>query len=584
LLTSGLLDPRAAAAVSFVDASAGLPVSNSQLSCNPFPDGGWSGVQFADLNGDGLEDLGAVGRLQLGLHCYQSDGTGNWSEHSAGLDPGCHGRSDVGFADVNRDGLLDLGGIAWINGHPQVFLGDGGASWLEASSGLSGSGGEGFCFGDFDGDGNPDVATTGHLGTGGARVFLGDGTGAWLDASAGLPIDGGGHKLTAADLDLDGRDELITTLRGGSEPDFDGLSIWKLDPDGLWSRVYHHYVDQAWGVDVGDVNNDGLPDIALGLFQADVGGFGSLRVLINTDPGFEESSTGLPVEDDAYTDVALGDLNNDGNLDLVAGSYSGDTRIFMGDGLGLWTEALGTGLPAATGKTEGLDVGDLDGDCRLDIAIAAYDAGLHVYRETDPGLCPVLPEAGAGMTVCGGDEVRLDASQSRVCGCVVGEVIYRWWADGSPLGDWSADPTLTAVPEVTTLYRVEVACSSDPGCARADAVLVSVIPSVTPGPVGNSFVLLREDRDVRASWEKLLPLDSSGDYEIVWLGHDPLLPPSTANMDALAAVLATAPNDGVSPGGESLLPDAVNLTPALVYFRVRGTNACSGAPGSTGLR
>src|SRR5262249_9965699 len=62
--------------------------------------------------------------------------------------------------------------------------------------------------------------------------------------------------------------------------------------------------------------------------------------------------------------LALADFDGDGNVDLVAGSNSGSTLIFRGNGDGTFQtpgNARGVGAPSLT-------VADLDGDGKLDIA------------------------------------------------------------------------------------------------------------------------------------------------------------------------------------------------------------------------
>jgi hypothetical protein len=77
----------------------------------------------------------------------------------------------------------------------------------------------------------------------------------------------------------------------------------------------------------------------------------------------------------------LGDLDGDGRLDLVTHDRSGGLRLYLGDGTGKgWKLDAKAGLPDAATfpkggpvsdklyKVYGLDVADLDGNGRLDIA------------------------------------------------------------------------------------------------------------------------------------------------------------------------------------------------------------------------
>ena len=132
--------------------------------------------------------------------------------------------------------------------------------------------------------------------------------------------------------------------------------------------------------------------------QGDFGGFGNLRAYLNVDGAgtFVDASAGLPPAlDTFYMGLAVGDVDNDGDADIVVGNKDpGTIRIYLNDGAARWTEALGTGLPALIDDVEALALGDVNADCRLDIAYAAYSCGVQVYRRSDAPPCPILAEAG----------------------------------------------------------------------------------------------------------------------------------------------------------------------------------------------
>jgi hypothetical protein len=91
------------------------------------------GVAFGDLNNDGRTDLVVAGKGRLneiggvyGVFPYLGDGTGQWTLHSqSGLPATGRERTwGVGLADINRDGVLDIGvafgdvvSPTWRSGH-----------------------------------------------------------------------------------------------------------------------------------------------------------------------------------------------------------------------------------------------------------------------------------------------------------------------------------------------------------------------------------------------------------------------------------------------------------------------------------
>src|SRR5512143_2727988 len=81
----------------YVEASTGLP--QTQM---------WkSHIAFADVNGDGFPDLGAVTRLANGPWIFAGDGNGNWIPAAEGLPRETFCGGGMGFGDINRDGKID---------------------------------------------------------------------------------------------------------------------------------------------------------------------------------------------------------------------------------------------------------------------------------------------------------------------------------------------------------------------------------------------------------------------------------------------------------------------------------------------
>ncbi|MBL0193388.1 MAG: VCBS repeat-containing protein [Myxococcales bacterium] len=149
----------------------------------------------------------------------------------------------------------------------------------------------------------------------------------------------------------------------------------------------------AWGVDVavGDLDGDGRPDLAVagGLDQGNAGQ-GGTTVLLNRGRGAFASPLYNPAPGGAGT-VALGDLDGDGDLDMVTTAatnpYGTNPTVstFLNDGTGTF------GLPATytiggSGGPGRVALGDLNGDGKLDLAVAAQS----------PDTVNVLFNTGAG--------------------------------------------------------------------------------------------------------------------------------------------------------------------------------------------
>jgi len=215
-----------------------------------------------------------------------------------------------------------------------------------------------------------------------------DGTFTDVSAAAGLGLAEGlkGWSIAAPDLNNDGWPDLY--VGSGVEPN----RLFINDTQGGFQDATHGEIADpgvASGVAVGDINNDGQLD----LFQPTSGPVGGLPdlpfrslLLLNRGAGqfldiTESAGLGVLAET-AVQRALLADLDNDGDLDLVTGR---PTFLFLNNGEGLFTEATaGAGLPAAGG---GPFVVDYDQDGCLDLVYGTRSTFLDnqfggVYRNT----------------------------------------------------------------------------------------------------------------------------------------------------------------------------------------------------------
>ncbi len=118
-------------------------------------------------------------------------------------------------------------------------------------------------------------------------------------------------------------------------------------------------------VALGDLDNDGDLDAFVTNYDA-----GPDKVFLNNGLGVFTFSQNVGTIDRNHA-VALGDLDGDGDLDayLINGFYSSQDRIFFNNGSGVFTDS---GQTLATGFNRDVDLGDLDGDGDLDAFIVAY--------------------------------------------------------------------------------------------------------------------------------------------------------------------------------------------------------------------
>ena len=319
------------------------------------------GVAAGDFDNDGFVDLFVTGLGSNTLFRNKGDGTFEDVTDRAGLG-GNHGWSvSAGWFDYDHDGRLDLFVVRYVVWdpsteiycgerkpgyrsycHPKYYQplpnllyhnqGDGTFRDVSRESGIAAHAGKGLglAFGDYDGDGLPDVFVANDS----VPNFLfhnnGDGTFDERGLQAGVAYNDDGKAVSSMgvdfrDYDNDGREDIfVTALSNETYSLYRNLDLLHFTDVTYSSRIGAQSLPWAgWGAGMFDFNNDGFKDI----FTANSHVMDNIElttsrhsrqpnsIFLNKGDGtFDLEVLGSEA---LHRGAAFGDLDRDGRLDVV---------------------------------------------------------------------------------------------------------------------------------------------------------------------------------------------------------------------------------------------------------------------------
>ncbi|MBN1180206.1 MAG: tandem-95 repeat protein [Anaerolineae bacterium] len=290
-------------------------------------------------------------------------GTGAFQDSGQSL--GSAGSYGIVLGDVDGDGDLDA--LTRYAADPvRVWQNDGSGVFTDTGQSVASSNVADFALGDLDGDGDLDI----FIGEGYAqpkRVWLNDGTGVFTDSLQYL--SGVEETLAVALGDLDGDGDLDAFAGNRGLGPYDANQVWLNDGAGVFSLGQNVGAEPTLDVALGDVDGDGDLDALVGNESL------SNTVWLNDGLGnFSDSGQALGSGDVAVY-VALDDLDGDGDLDAFTAGYMLQSgRVWLNDGSGVFADSLQS-LPSPGSLP--VELGDLDGDHDLDVTLDGGDIWLN---------------------------------------------------------------------------------------------------------------------------------------------------------------------------------------------------------------
>jgi hypothetical protein len=305
-------------------------------------------------------------------------------------------------ADFNNDGSQDVVIADYLSNQVSVLIGKGDGTFKKARL-LSVPSPIGVTNADINGDGNEDLVIIESGGSGNATlaIFLGDGKGNFHAKSfseTGIAT----ISASVADFNHDGYLDVAVANKGstgsGDIMVFLGLG------DGTFKKPKTYKTGgNPYGIAAGDLNGDGLPDLAVANLD------GSVSVLLNDGTGRFPKSIDYNAGGGEVADVKIADLRNNGKQDLVVANASQGMVVLLNNGHGTF------GKPTTYQPTfqdwqppSACVVADFNLDGNLDVACAPNFYDSYLFYGKGNG------QFGSGVEIH--DAIKFDAGFSLAAG------------------------------------------------------------------------------------------------------------------------------------------------------------------------
>ncbi len=330
---------------------------------------------LVDTDGNGNLDL-VAGNFRQTNRLYLNSGTANSFSGVTGSDISSDAQNNlsIALADMDRDGDLDL--VAGISGTNRLYLNNGTSDPFNGITGSNISSDTqqtySIALGDVDGDGDLDLVAGNHDNRN--RLYLNNGTSDPFSGVTGSDITIEVHatcSIALGDVDRDGDLDLVAGnwgqtnrlyLNNGSVDPFNGVTGTDISSDA-------HYTTS---IALGDVDGDSDLDLVAGNYY-----YGQTsRLYLNngsTDPFFGVSGTNISSDIQPTNSLALGDVDGDSDLDLVAGNTFQANRLYLNNGTeDPFSGVTGSDISGDVHNTYSIALSDVDHDGDLDLVAGNY--------------------------------------------------------------------------------------------------------------------------------------------------------------------------------------------------------------------
>lgn len=247
----------------------------------------------------------------------------------------------------------------------------------------------GVAIADYNGDGRADLAVT-NVGSDHLALLLATSSGGFT-LQPGPPVGEVARGILATDLNKDGQTDLVI-----ASVQLNSAVVLLGDGRGDFVRKVQMARLAPFNVAVGDLNGDGNLDIAVANESniRPLEGKGEVSLLFGDGRG--NFAPQIILEANTHpSDVKIADLNGDGHMDIAVLNWkSRDISLFLGVGDGKF--AARSDIPYGGAAAYSLAIGDVDRDGKPDMVVADLLGAVYILHNDGDGSFTVTQRLAVG--------------------------------------------------------------------------------------------------------------------------------------------------------------------------------------------
>lgn len=380
-----------------------------------------SAINSGDFDGDGLLDLVSANYFGNSISVLRKNTNSGMIGYAENIDieTGLYPQF-VEIADMNGDGKLDILVANSGDNNFKILInqsnGVGNIQFDVKYSFTTGGNPISLAVSDLNLDGKLDVVVV-NQSDNDISVYLNNGTNEKISFSTSVkyPVGLDPKSIVIGDVNNDSYNDILVNNQGSR-------SINVLNNNGsggLLSKVDYNTGSLPSSIAVGDLNNDGKLDLIV-THQATTSTYANVSVLKNTGSAFAGQVT-YPTDEKPYA-VKLGDLDGDGKIDIaVANNGSSNISLYKNSSTSTDLKFNEKVTIAAMTNPASIHIADADGDGRPDLitpATSLFGASIGISKNVYP-----LTITANNQTICTGTISAFNNQSFTVSGLVNNDLV-----------------------------------------------------------------------------------------------------------------------------------------------------------------